>query len=337
VDARQDGDRRARRSRDAERVWFGALIAVGAVVIFVSLVAVASVSPVFCSAACHTGYRGTAESVAHAELDCDTCHADDSLLGVLEQRMSVVGMVGAAVIPGGAAAANVDNETCLSCHESDMAVTATRNGIHMNHEALVEANRPCQSCHPSTGHVIEGQVAVGYTMNTCLECHNAQYDNTATCEICHEGRTRAAEAGDGSRTPWQVTHGSEWRQTHGMGNLDTCSACHSGEYCAACHGIEMPHPPQFPREHGRVVLASPNGRGDCLGCHEASACEDCHGIEMPHPAGLLESHPELVEEEGDESCARCHEPSSCQECHTRHIHPGLTEDRIEALTRRPAQ
>jgi hypothetical protein len=248
--------------------------------------------------------------------------------------MSVVRMVGATVLPGGSAAATVSNERCLLCHEEGMEVVTVKNGIRMDHRATTEERLPCQGCHPNTGHAVGSQVAVGYTMNDCLQCHNAANNNPATCDICHEGRTRAREDGTAA-TPWQVTHGSQWQGTHGMGDLDTCSACHAGSYCRSCHGIELPHPQGFASTHGAEVIAA-GGRGDCLLCHDSGACDECHGVPMPHPTAFLQGHSELVETEGSESCDRCHAKSSCDDCHTRHIHPGLTDEQIRALEGRPA-
>ena len=224
--------------------------------LFVSLVGVASVSPVFCSM-CHSEQAEALAASSHADERCDRCHGATSFGGLLERRLQVVSMFGSAITPGRQPVmTHVDNELCLDCHDAVSTGVLVRNGIKMSHRAPLEDAWQCVECHPTTAHGIEAIQTVsyrqvGYQMDTCLECHSSNPQNITACEVCHaEGAGRERS---GIKTSWQIAHGENWRQAHGMGNLETCKACHSSEYCVACHGMPIPHPNRFANAHGKQV------------------------------------------------------------------------------------
>ena len=152
-------------------------------------------------------------------------------------------------------------------------------------------------------------------MNVCLDCHNSSTVRS-DCTTCHAERSMSQRVSTGE---WQVTHGPNWKQTHGMGDLDTCAACHPTNFCVRCHGISLPHGPDFIKLHPTLALTN---RQDCTVCHQQSFCDNCHGLPMPHPAAFTPAHPTIVQKQGTAVCMRCHIQDDCTNCHIAHVHPG---------------
>lgn len=318
-------------------VWYLLMTIVAAAVIFAAVVSTASVSPAFCKS-CHRSAGETLASSAHAGARCDSCHVSGGALGVLENRFRVVAMVAeapfVAIARGSLGGTDgMDNEACLVCHESSMSKTLTVNGIRMNHRSPEEKGWLCTECHSGTAHAAEEPDRASYTMEDCMSCHSAGTENLATCTVCHPDDDQTVVR---RNTPWRVTHGSNWQQTHGMGDLDTCKVCHGNDYCVACHGMSLPHVPGFLGNHGDIVVAGgQSGDEKCLVCHKGKACEICHGMEMPHPTGFIKEHKSLSEELGRDACERCHKPEQCVACHTRHTHPGIPAEQLKKLKANP--
>ena len=153
------------------------------------------------------------------------------------------------------------------------------------------------------------------TMNVCLDCHDSARVRSK-CTTCHAERTMAQRVSTGE---WQVTHGPAWKQTHGMGDLKTCAACHPNDFCVRCHGIPLPHNADFLRTHPASALSN---RSDCSVCHKQTFCDNCHGLPMPHPVAFTPLHPSIVRQRGQGMCLRCHVQDDCTNCHIKHVHPG---------------
>jgi len=179
----------------------------------------------------------------------------------------------------------------------------------------------CTDCHNTIAHDQVPPIKNYPTLEKCLSCHNGQ-TASAKCDLCH--RAKAAKPSLPDRWPWSVTHGPTWRQTHGMGNLNACSACHAKEYCQKCHQIEMPHPYYWKDSHGKVAAKTPTS---CTQCHTRSACQNCHQIEMPHPTDWLKNHSSYTRLQGKKLCSNCHYEESCDRCHRQHIHPAIITKR----------
>lgn len=335
------------RGAQAERLWYLAGILIAAAVAFTGFVSAFSASPRFC-ANCHASQAEALAAGEHAGTHCDTCHVSSGPLGLVENRLGVVSMVAAAPLrPFGVSSATsgvVDRRNCLRCHEAMLATTVSVNGIRMNHAAPQKAGWTCDRCHGAIGHAVARADArdtsltaslstARYTMDGCLECHSANEENIATCDVCHASESGQARRRFAQATPWRVIHGGNWRRTHGMGNLATCRACHSDDYCVTCHGIRLPHPDDFLASHGPAVVA--DGPENCVRCHASSSCDSCHGIEMPHPATFLKSHSTTVKASGDQVCERCHGESVCKQCHQRHTHPGIPAAKLKRLRANP--
>lgn len=115
-----------------------------------------------------------------------------------------------------------------------------------------------------------------------------------------------------------MTHGPEWKNTHGMGDAATCSVCHAAADCVECHGVGVPHEASFVDVHASYALQP---KEQCSSCHKQTFCDACHRTAMPHPAGFTQQHPTAAKDK-PELCERCHAESDCKNCHVKHSHPG---------------
>ncbi|RJQ54655.1 MAG: hypothetical protein C4521_03930 [Actinobacteria bacterium] len=323
--------------RQAERLWYLILSVACFIVILAGAVSAASVQPAFCGV-CHGDQSRALAKSNHAEAGCDSCHTDPNPAGVIDSRLSIVGMVPAKLLFGKEPmVAEVANERCVECHRDILTKTITSRGLRMQHRAVQDENWSCTKCHPKTGHNWTNAPTPGYSMDMCLECHTPNTQDLQLCNTCHVEKGRAGPRERvASTTPWRVTHGPNWRQAHGMGNLKTCQSCHAATFCTTCHNMELPHPPSFRAQHGSEVKARPTGAQDCYQCHKGRTCENCHGIDMPHPAGFIKKHSRVVKRYGEAVCVRCHSKASCESCHTGHIHPGVPQEQLKKLRERPA-
>jgi hypothetical protein len=250
-------ERAQRRAVAAEWAWYVTLGVIAVLMLLSAVVVIAASQPATC-ALCHGDTRRSLANGAHAKVACEVCHSGSTAVGVLQARLSVVNMVVSTVVPRAIPVeSDVPSQRCLECHEKDMEGTVVANGLKMSHRAPLEAGWECRSCHSAAGHAVES-VSHGYTMDMCLSCHTTNPGNLATCDICHAEDT---DSGDSvaSRSPWSITHGPNARKTHGMGDLDTCRGCHPQGYCVRCHGANVPHPARYLPDHGKDVLARPDG------------------------------------------------------------------------------
>ncbi len=189
----------------------------------------------------------------------------------------------------------------------------------------MQAGSKCVDCHNTIAHKKAVPSIKFGRMEDCLECHNNQ-DTSSECGLCHlteVDRKRRMVKG-----PWQLTHGPNWRNLHGMGKLATCSACHVKDACARCHQIDLPHPLGFMGIHGDQ---SKEFSASCRICHKQSFCSDCHRVSMPHPDGFLSQHSREYKQKSKKICLSCHTVQSCNLCHEMHTHPGLLPKDIKRL------
>jgi len=265
---------------------------------------------------CHdqAGFRAATAAEAHSTVDCRTCHVPAGgpfgrFTFSLRQPLHMF-----IPITGGARrdAAAVPDSRCLACHEDILTEVTASGGLRIVHETC-SVGAACSDCHSVTAHGEATPWVRSYYMDRCLTCH-ASREQTA-CDLCHEGRDSSRRVKSGS---FAVTHGPQWRATHGMSDAATCAVCHQEDDCVKCHGPGLPHEADFVDLHAEYSVQA---GADCAGCHPASFCDACHGTSMPHTAQFTVNHPEMADAQS-ELCKRCHVESDCTTCHVKHVHPG---------------
>jgi hypothetical protein len=274
---------------------------------------------------CHfdrPAFKTATLSAAHGSVSCADCHVDTT--SVLSRGKfglyEVFGMWLPILNPSGTDVALVADDRCLSCHGVVLRETVEARGFRIKHSSC-GVGRTCVDCHSETGH---GQATMWPTvasMGDCVVCHRAS-KISLKCETCHTGKDATRSF---SKPEFSVTHGLNWKQTHGMGRMSTCSVCHQQDKCVRCHGPGVPHSATFLEDHPGY---SSRSDAKCTSCHRPTFCADCHQIEMPHPEDFTRGHSLLVAREGQEVCWRCHAKSDCDDCHVMHVHPGGSVGRI---------
>lgn len=332
--ATTDYERQRRARLWGDVAWFGFLAVLALLVIFVAGVSIAATRPAFCGL-CHVAAHSSVSETRHADQRCDACHAGSNAFDLAASRLAVVRMISRQFLPGADATSTyVSNEVCARCHGPDLLQTTVSNGLRMNHRALIEARWSCTRCHATVGHGDRTPRKVGYSMDMCLPCHSTNPGNKDTCQTCHPGKTQSVD----SRiypTPHSATHGGGSTRNHGMGDLDTCKACHAPQQCMACHPLQMPHPNTFMGSHGADIVQGNLTRQTCSTCHQPASCDNCHGVPMPHREGFVQEHAKDLQGKSSEVCARCHTQQSCTNCHLAHIHPGIPSDLLKQLREHP--
>ena len=288
----------------------------GLVVLLTVLMGVTAAALPGCRA-CHDSKTFVTETrtSAHSEVECTQCHVQPGVAARLTYAYNVVFGMALHLAPAGSGQiATVTDSTCLSCHEAVMKGIVTADGISVDH-AQCSKGRMCVDCHSDTAHGTAVAWPKTVNMNQCLDCHAADRVRD-DCTTCHSERSARQRVRTGE---WAVTHGPNWEQTHGMGDWDTCAACHPADYCVRCHGLPLPHDEAYIRSHPAQALEQPK---DCAVCHKQAFCDGCHGLEMPHPTLFTPAHSFIVERQGSRVCMRCHVQEDCDTCHVRHVHPG---------------
>lgn len=269
---------------------------------------------------CHMDRAKFAEatnSTVHAKNDtaCVSCHVQDDLGGRTKfATYQVFGMYIPALDPSATDATVVKDKACLRCHEAVAEGTVESKGLRIAHASCAQG-RSCIQCHSEVGHAAATSWPRTVSMNDCVSCHRER-KVPITCETCHVGKVEVATS---SLPEFAVTHGPNWQQTHGMGEMSSCSTCHPADSCSKCHGPGVPHESDFRLRHAEV---SQQPGAACASCHEQTFCDSCHQTEMPHPRAFVKSHSSIVAQDGDASCLRCHVSEDCTTCHVKHVHPG---------------
>jgi len=266
-------------------------------------------------ASCHDrpGFREATAAAPHAEVDCRACHVpagglDRVTFGFRQTFHMIVPVTGVAVRD----AAAVPDSRCLTCHRKVMTSIVATDGIRIAHETCAQG-AACTDCHVATAHGKSTAWVRTYDMDRCLECHVTKAQ--IKCDLCHEGRRPSNRITSGT---FAVTHGPQWRKTHGMGNPATCTVCHRSDACVGCHGPGLPHEANFVDTHSKYAL---DAKAKCDGCHDRTFCDTCHGTPMPHTPQFTRGHAKLSAE-NPALCKRCHGGTDCTRCHLTHIHPG---------------
>lgn len=303
-----------------------ALVAVAVVVLAVLPALIATVYTPGCSG-CHSmAPQVEAQKTGpHARVTCKSCHQGSTPASRFAFRQTVMyGMV-LKVIPLSASQASVSDASCVNCHASSTIGTGSKGmvsakGLQVAH-AVCTKGQSCTKCHGGIGHLDKGQIPVSYTMNACISCHAERQIDSSKCASCHVGGSQNATR-TGVASSFSVTHGPNWKQMHGTGDLSTCISCHAQSECARCHGPLVPHDRYIVKTHG-IAAVKPGGAEKCATCHkDQKFCNDCHGIAMPHPSNFLQTHVTETQKTGEETCYNCHNKQDCDNCHAAHVHPG---------------
>lgn len=275
---------------------------------------------------CHTDDKFVADTAAapHASVDCVDCHVDDSVSGRVSFATREVFHMTIPVVPDvDRSAAAVNDRQCLACHEEieGPAVLGSR-GLRIKHQSCI-GDSSCGDCHSATGHGESTTWPRVALMSGCYDCHG-RTNRLTDCDTCHEDRDERQRILDG---PFRVTHGPEWQQTHGMGDMNSCSACHTSDKCAKCHGVGVPHEGDFVTLHPDFSTQS---NAKCTTCHVQQFCDDCHTYPMPHSQKFVLEHSKTVEKDGKERCLTCHNEGDCVQCHVDHVHP-VTQEQMDGF------
>jgi len=288
------------------------LLLVGAAALFTS-------SRTVC-ASCHRAQADVLANSTHSEATCYDCHLNGGGWGFMafkaREWTHMYPAHRASDADAVTAPAQVSSDNCLRCHKTGDLVTGTeKSGIKINHETCI-INDACTDCHARVAHGLTAGYAPGISMEQCQKCHLSDMYKKK-CSLCHTQRDLDQRTGSKA---WRATHGVNWRQNHGMGDLSTCSTCHASGYCVKCHDTEIPHRADFGATHGKIAQKNPRS---CKVCHKAkNFCSGCHGIAMPHSDDYLQDHASIVKKQGKSVCLRCHSSEGCQDCHAKHVHPG---------------
>ena len=292
------------------------VLILGLVVAGVALAATPHYAQRTCSR-CHDSKAFVAATARspHSSVPCTSCHGGGSVANRITFTSDQVFGMWLRLDTLDATTKSVSSEACASCH-SNLRLS-NNNGMRILHGTCT-VGRECTDCHSTTAHGRATTWPKSTDMQMCYECHGAGNAPTA-CDTCHEGKLPNTRIKTGT---FAVTHGPNYRKTHGMGDMKTCVACHNSGDCAKCHGGGVPHSAAFVSTHGDIAKSR---SAKCTSCHRASFCADCHGFVMPHPKSFTQSHSKLVKRDGQTECERCHVTSDCQRCHEAHVHPTTTE------------
>ncbi len=273
--------------RSKHIVW-ALLFALAILVVLPSMyVSIRSSDPEFCLS-CHyeKPFYDSWQQSTHSDIACIECHPN------LRYRMPwltfryMMGLYDMQVH------ANVQTDTCLSCHEKEKLFAETvpvagkkKSFSHKQHlsEPLRGVELRCASCH---SHIVQGNhKSVEETV--CFTCHfmgASPSDSITGCDACH-----------GTPKETVARHGFSFNHDKYLKLGMSCGECHikitegTGQLqdgaCHRCH-VEPPAVPDTETVHNIHV----SGQGiDCFECHHDIqhgglemvqtfnvACTDCH-------------------------------------------------------------
>ncbi len=307
------------RTRSRIRWAGGIILLTGAIIL--AAVTVAGSRQAACTS-CHEPYAAELAASGHAAVGCYDCHLAAGAWSYPAFKLNELASMYPAALLGrevSGPTASTSAAACLQCHTDTYEQTSPveRDGLRIVHKFCAADSATCDGCHSTTAHGASTRNKRGPVMEDCTSCH-IEKDAVRECDACHAGKRKNDRL---VKSPFQVTHGPDWRKTHGLGELDGCIVCHETDKCQKCHGIPVPHPTSFGGTHGTWAIKVPDS---CGTCHRSKTfCTDCHGdTPMPHPKSFLAKHSKVAKSIDDPNCVRCHSVPDCERCHTRHIHPG---------------
>ncbi|HQV31573.1 MAG TPA: cytochrome b/b6 domain-containing protein [Calditrichia bacterium] len=248
----------------------------------------------------------------------------------------------------------VDNETCLDCHnDPDPDFTMEKGDkeiwLHVDpekYEASVHSEELCVSCHVGFDPEEEPHLPEIKPVD-CAECHD---DVTEVFDVSEHGRALAK--GDPNAPNCVTCHG-----THDIMYIDEgesmASRNHEVETCLSCHvdnedvKSKMTHDDIFISDYQSSVHGRLHAEGDM----EAAICSDCHGAHSTMKASNPNSR--VNKFNIAETCGHCHDEvkdefvesihgqalakgiedaATCTDCHGEHeiLEPDNEKSRVAA-------
>lgn len=266
--------------------------------------------PSYCKS-CHEMARDhrSWQQSSHRRFECANCHQEPGLVGYTMFKLRQLDMVLARLSRSyeKPIVANVTNDSCVQCHEKDIANSIVVSGLRVRHSDIIEAGYKCTHCHNTVGH---GQATVNPrrpSMDDCAVCHNGEKVFSA-CNKCHVvdiGRkVGVAQSG------YPATR---------LGPVTTCRGCHEITKCNQCHGLELPHPPDWLPGFSHAPAAAFERKEVCERCHSDPFCNSCHRQFPGHGPEWKRTHGS----DGpyaQEGCLGCHRPAEnfCAICHKQY-------------------
>ena len=272
---------------------------------------------------------------AHAQADCQTCHARGVFKGTPRQ-CDLCHSQGTRIASTSKPSNHVQTtQLCDTCHTS----TVMWSGARFRHTAIVpgscmtchnggtatgkpanhmQTTAACDTCHRTTAWIPASFNHASVTPGSCATCHNGStatgkpathVQTTAACDTCH--RTTAWIPASFSHT--SVTPGS-------------CATCHNGSSatgkpathvqttasCDTCHRTTAWIPATF--SHTGVAP------GSCASCHNGStatgksgthfvtsrSCDACHTTSVWIPVRYTHTSPSYSTHNSGVTCLGCH-------------------------------
>ena len=272
------------------RGWLLGVLAALVVVVVVAIFAFSAVNRIDTCETCHLIQPevATYKQSAHyrAGVGCQQCHTKPGVFNYFIRNLQGVTnlMLYVTDTYQRPLTTMVGTANCVQCHpKSEIERDQVFNNIRVNHTGLREAGYQCVTCHANISHPgtqLEVARVSQNKMPICARCHDGK-QLPDDCDVCHVGGAPPEEinvAITGKVTPEQ------------------CKGCHNKKSgnatCSDCHnGLEMPHPEDWNKAHGGIVLD--RGKNICADCHtdeDPKFCIDCHGLEMPHPSSFVANH-----------------------------------------------
>ena len=233
----------------------------------------------FCTA-CHQlrPAAATAADSIHSDVACISCHRGIGLPGAVAYIPTFARELVDQLTPLSVANGVMDSAPCSSCHNTVFTSPLVK-GVHptsgcdtchgnTTHPTPSPSPGPVTNPHPTDWVQVHGREASA-NLQTCTTCHLT--GSGGTCMTCH--------------FKTKYPHPKDWITAHGQAQIeagaDACTLCHPPTFCASCHGTEIPHGPDWLKEHWSVLQAG-YPTTPCLTCHAEVDCNRCHALHGVH-------------------------------------------------------
>ncbi len=246
----------------------------------------------------HSGFPLTG---AHAQADCNQCHAGGSYGGT--------------------------PRNCVDCHQAEYNATT-----HPDHTAA-GFTTDCRSCHNATSWAPTAYthnsfaITGAHTVLGCNQCHTGGVfaGLPSDCVDCHQGAyngtTEPPHAAAGYPTGCEGCHNTtNWNEAVLDHSTYALTGAHLQADCSQCHvgGVYAGLPSDCVDCHLAEYNATTNPDHQSLGF--STACEGCHGTTSWLGAVFNHSFPITNGDHGGFACTECHlnigsNAFSCTHCH----------------------